>query len=268
MRFWNHLRSFDAGEWIAFAFFGAGSFVVLWGTSARLLAAAFQGATLPVPLDGGAPDLLAQQNMAAASWWMVGLTAISAAIGALSLFLIFRTLLEAKRSADAAHSAVEATLLIGKRQVRAYLDIEDPVAKIDRMQFVLTVDARLSNSGQSPARAIQGTAILRFVEFQSLPDGEMDTHALAEVSTTFSASAVSAGKEIGLYLTFGVYGIEPRMRALFNGYSPRAIEIDVSLDYTDVFDDRTTLRRMLGAFVPEVEKMREGVPMRVSTIDG
>jgi hypothetical protein len=265
MRLWNYLRTFDAGEWIALTVILICFSFVVWGGLGTAWSGVSASVAVPSPDEVGRLDLMAQQNMVAAAWWMVGITMMSSAIGALGLYLIFRTLQEAKRSADAAHSAVAATMMIGKRQIRAYIDIENATAKIDRYQMVLTVDANFVNSGQSPARNIRGLAVLRFVEFHTPPEGGLDTHVVAEVEANFTASAVSAGKSGGLYLTFGMFGMRPPLHVILDDFGQRALQVNVSFQYTDVFDDISSTQSILGHFNPTFSKMREGVLLRVSS---
>lgn len=266
MKALNYLRTFNAGDWIALSVWVAGLVFTGCGLVSNLWAVAV-GSLQPeiLKIETVDEDLFAQRSMAAAAWWMVALTGLSLVVGAFTLYLIFRTLQEAKRSADAAHGAVEATMLIGKRQVRAYLDIENATATVDRQQFIFSVDASLGNSGQSPARSVNGTAVLRFVEFYSLPEGDMGTDILAELSTSFTTSAVSAGKKVDMFLTFGLFFLKPPLSEIFDGFAQRAVKVDIRFEYTDVFDDTSTTQRMLGSFITTLDKINEGIPLRVSS---
>ncbi|WP_108461352.1 hypothetical protein [Devosia naphthalenivorans] len=105
-------------------------------------------------------DLGAQRSMAAAAWWMVVITAASAVVGAGGLYLIYRTLREAKRSADAADKAVAASLAavegardIGQAQVRAYIIISRAiVAHMSSGEY--EIQFSFVNAGQTPATGI------------------------------------------------------------------------------------------------------------------
>lgn len=147
----------------------------LWGSAAGSLlvfGAGILGGILLVAMLPGMPwistvpdptndlDLGAQRSMAAAAWWMVVISGGAAIVGGASLYLIARTLLEARRSASAAEAAVaqaEATLLetrvLGRAQSRAYLALA-------KMQFSAEaedqffVEWTIHNAGQSPARQL------------------------------------------------------------------------------------------------------------------
>ena len=114
--------------------------------------------TVPDPVND--LDLGAQRSMAAAAWWMVVISGGAAIVGGASLYLIARTLLEARRSASAAEAAVaqaEATLLetrvLGRAQSRAYLALAKMQFSADAEdQFF--VEWTIHNAGQSPARQL------------------------------------------------------------------------------------------------------------------
>jgi hypothetical protein len=135
-------------------FFGAG---VLGGV---MLVAMLPGmpwiASVPNPTD---LDLGAQRSMAAAAWWMVAVTGLSIVVGGASLYLIARTLQEARRSAAAAEAAVkqaEATLAetrrLGMAQSRAYLALAKMQFRADDNEF--SIEWTTHNAGQSPARTV------------------------------------------------------------------------------------------------------------------
>ncbi|GAB5426962.1 MAG: hypothetical protein Devi2KO_04210 [Devosia indica] len=218
----------------------------------------------------GAPDshdLAAQMSMAAAAWWMVGITGTSTAVGGIGLYLIARTLQEAKRSADAGEEAVKATERIGKRQVRAYLNIEKAKAKLDSSYIWIAVDAELHNSGQSPANNVRGTAAIRFTELYTYPDGEVATDTLLTLHTNFQSPAVGAGQTVELRLTFPVIDTKPPLREIFDGFSNRAIEIDVSTAYVDVFGDQDTSNCVMRRMISTLDQLREGGDLRISAPD-
>jgi len=94
-------------------------------------------------------DLIAQRSMSDAAWWMVIITVVSALVGGLGLYLIARTLQEAKRSADAA----EKTILMAQSAARAYLLVDFAKVWFDASGGVF-VEYQVSNSGQTPARNV------------------------------------------------------------------------------------------------------------------
>lgn len=261
------LRSLDAGEGIALAAVVLGTCFVLWFTVVSFWSA-IVGSLQPEMTEAVNPahyDLVAQRSMSAAAWWMVMITGLSVAVGAAGLYLIARTLQEAKRSADAAENAVAATLQIGKQQVRAYLNIDEALAKLDNHHVLFSVDADLRNSGQSPAQEVSGSARLRFVEFFTYPDGEVGQVILASVNTTFRAPAVGAGQTVKLRLTFTVFGITPPVSDIFYDYNSRAVEVHVVTKYSDVFDGRHSNTVMLGSIISSIDDFKKGMGMRVSS---
>jgi hypothetical protein len=131
--------------------------LLLLGLSAVLLisVALVGGLHTPTAFD----DTSVQVSQAWAAWAMVVVSVIGGLIGAISLFLIYRTLQAALRSAIAAEHAVaearKATSIseqIGKAQVRAYLTIGEVTLSI--RGHILRVTAEFANVGQSPARAV------------------------------------------------------------------------------------------------------------------
>jgi hypothetical protein len=152
-------------------------------------------------------DLAAQRSMASAAWFMVVVTCASSLVSGAGLYLIARTLGEAKRSADAAVESViqakattaaaelsaayaagtiEVTREMGKKQFRAYMAVTNVAVlpaedTLDGHYFDLSWI--LFNAGQSPARRLKLTIT---VEAQVLADGAWTTHD-SEVVTRFMA---------------------------------------------------------------------------------
>jgi len=156
MKWWRIRKVANAATWQAIFFaIGLLAGVVLvaflpgmpWSATVEPLGASPQEAL----------DLAAQRSMASAAWFMVVITGASAIVGGAGLYLIFRTLKEAKRSADAADKAVEASLAaiettreMGHAQVRAYVSISGCwLSRSENGQLTLKFVFR--NSGQTPA---------------------------------------------------------------------------------------------------------------------
>ena len=157
-KFWGWLCRLDAGEGIALAVLSAGLLIVGWETISGIWSAVV-GSLQPemVKVKGTDYDLIAQRSMSAAAWWMVIITGISALVGSLGLYLIARTLQEAKRSADAAEKAVKASQKavktarkMGEAQVRAYVMVANAeLYWVGGDEWELKV--QVVNSGQTPA---------------------------------------------------------------------------------------------------------------------
>lgn len=160
-KIWSFLRSFNTGDWMASVIVISLSAWVLWtiaGNMWNFTVASLQPALPEAILRAETRyDLVAQRSMAAAAWWMVIITGISALVGSAGLLLIALTLREARRSANAADKAVEAsqaaidtTREMGQAQVRAYVMVADAELGWDgNGQYALTVE--IVNSGQTPA---------------------------------------------------------------------------------------------------------------------
>ena len=164
--FWRIRRLANAASW-SLIFFAAGA------CAGVMLIAMLPGMPWTVTMGdatslsvGDALDLAAQRSMASAAWWMVAVTTISSTVGAVGLFLIFATLREARRSANAAESTVETARDIGMAQVRAYLSIEAASMRlyVDDLSGCY-IELRLKNSGQSPARHISFLGVVRLKDW-------------------------------------------------------------------------------------------------------
>lgn len=118
----------------------------------------------PAPLD----DTGVQQSMAWASWAMVTVSLAGGAIGAMSLYLIFRTLQAAQRSASAAektltHAAqtAHAAQEMGRAQVRGYLIVSSAALEVSLHNQVV-VRYAFQNAGQTPTTDVECTVQVRF----------------------------------------------------------------------------------------------------------
>src|SRR5690606_35748793 len=104
-------------------------------------------------------QLAAETSAAAAAWWSVAISAGSTVVGAAGLWLIYRTLIETQRSANAAHLAVQATAAgtavtekIGRAQTRAYISIQAVRFRFGPADLYFEIE--FSNEGQSPGRNV------------------------------------------------------------------------------------------------------------------
>lgn len=147
---WALLRALNAGEWVALTVLLVGMLVAGWGAVTGIWST-IVGSLQPemVKVKRVDYDLIAQRSMSAAAWWMVIITCVSALVGGLGLYLIARTLIEAKRSADAA----EKTITMAQSAARAYLLVD--FAKLTfKDDYNAILRYQVSNSGQTPARNI------------------------------------------------------------------------------------------------------------------
>jgi hypothetical protein len=182
---------------------------------------------------GGDLDLVAQQSMADAAWFMVMLTALTGVVGGLTLYLIFRTLQEAKRSADAGEAAVRearentvASERIGKAQVRAYLGIREVSVTFGMADASL--EFTVFNAGQSPGRAVS--------VYTSCPDEPYFGNSLRSVrfGSTFREA-------IGTQET-DVFIFEATCAPPSTDFFVHAL-IEIDIEYSDVFNGHEQLVR-------------------------
>ena len=116
----------------------------------------------PSPDDTGT-----QVSMAWAAWAVVIVSVAGTFVGALSLLLIFATLREAKRSADAAEATVTVTRDIGMAQARAYVSVNRAKVRLYNDDDMAFVEFAVSNAGQSPALSPDFVVTLRISRFDS-----------------------------------------------------------------------------------------------------
>lgn len=95
-------------------------------------------------------DTSVQQSMAWATWAMTLVSVAGGAIGALSLYLIYRTLLAAQRSATAAEKTLETAMSQGKTQLRAYLTVSHAYVAPHEDAMEMAIVVIVENSGQTP----------------------------------------------------------------------------------------------------------------------
>jgi len=229
---WGWARTLNVGERIALLALVFGiAFVV--ATVAANIWATIVGSLQPeiVDFNGTEYDLIAQRSMAAAAWWMVLITGTSTIVGSLGLYLIYRTLKEAKRSADAAdkavdasHKAIETARQMGQAQVRAYVVITSVKMFPDGYGSTV-VDVQFQNSGQTPASKIWvNTNIFSAVGAADalLADEHGDAHS------DLAAGAIGNIQFVGRNLFRRLVILGTRVTS--------KIYLDVEIMYDDVFD--------------------------------
>jgi hypothetical protein len=111
-----------------------------------------------------AEDIDAQTSMAWAAWAMVAVSAASLAVGGLTIYLVFETLRETRRAADAAdlsalhgEQAIKVTRDNGMAQIRAYVTMSGATFEIDHITDEAVLRLTLTNSGQTPAQQLSVT---------------------------------------------------------------------------------------------------------------
>lgn len=205
-------------------------------------------------------DLVAQTSMASAAWFMAAMAAISTIAGVITLVLILLTLREAKRSADAGDRVVEATLAVGKRQVRAYLAIENASIKFDVSEATITFAAQARNTGQSPAHNITISTHVRLYEEWSDPEGDIYESDILDFSEVRDLPAASATQSH----PFGAYKLmflEPLTLKEVMDRPYLFARVTCTVHYTDVFGDEETFVSLFRKYIDLNKVSNDGIAL-------
>lgn len=183
-------------------------------------------------------DLSSQQSMSWASWAMVAVTAAGTGVGAATLLLVYATLMEARRSADAAQDAVrqaEATTAkvqqLGVAQYRAYMAVTSMSMHFEPGGEMILFRWTTFNTGQSPARRprLEITFQLQYrKETQWLnSDGDNEKVFLADIPAN-----ASVAQEYEAYMPGG--------EEFDDAWGRGAVRVEVAgaVHYTDIFGER------------------------------
>lgn len=239
-KLWPSVREFNAGDWIAAIVVGILSIWVLWHTAGNLWNNAVFSLQPPLPMMGDLTrtDVIAQRSMSAAAWWMVVVTCVSALVGGLGLYLIARTLVEAKRSADAA----ERTIAMAQRAARAYL-LVDFAKLIFRDNYNAVVQYQVSNSGQTPARNVSLRVDFYAAEHRTAQRFHVGTSKKSRSDMPFEAKRPA----VAIVERYFVNEMTKRMQPKY------AVIVVITLEYDDVITpDRHTEISTYGCMVPWV----------------
>lgn len=139
-------------------------------------------------------DLAAQQGMSKAAWAMFAVTALSVGVGAVSLWLIWKNLVETRRivleaqaTTRAAERSNDTMVTVARQQSRAYLDVVGATFQPTGDQHRLRL--KYVNSGQTPARTPSAT-VAWAIEYQRRVG---DWHPIGLTSQKSWIAAVPAG---------------------------------------------------------------------------
>jgi hypothetical protein len=195
-------------------------------------------------------DNSVQHSMAIAAWAMVWVSVIGGGIGAASLYLIYRTLLEARRSASAAEDAVRTTERIGQAQVRAYVSIRKVTLNAPEDQTSELISLELLNSGQSPALHITAQVKLELVEIYVDAENYFEKTSLV-ISDDLPATTDTVITAALMF--FKVPG--PMLISLRRGPERNLIKVTVDLSYRTVFGETMTESARFYRGIKEEEKL-------------
>ncbi|WP_018061915.1 hypothetical protein [Caulobacter sp. UNC279MFTsu5.1] len=181
-----------------------------------------------------AKDLRAQEAMAEWAKWMCIVTGIQAFIGLASLLGLAFTVVFAKssaddsgRSADAASQALEHTVETSKRQLRAYVSVQQSSCEVyggaDPEVRVI-----FRNSGQTPARfRSAGVLVFHPVNQVVMPQVSYAAEPYREIG---------AGGDVTMFIQLHRQITAQDYNDYVNGQQRFMLYLDY--EYFDVFDDR------------------------------
>lgn len=170
-------------------------------------------------------DLLAQQQMALASWTTAIVAVLSLAVGSVTLFLLWATL--------------RATREVGRDQVRAYLAITN--ARIV-CRPVAEVTLTIHNSGQSEARRISVLLNLEGSPFAAPPRTPVNAEAYGNLP------ALPANRDHDVIVSAIFQSIVPENQGVVPIETLRVRAVG-KLTYQDVFGTLRSETVQLGSFV-------------------
>jgi hypothetical protein len=186
-------------------------------------------------------DLAAQHSVAESTIWTKWAAWTSVIFTAIGVFLIWRTLIEAGKTTNAAISASNAawdtlqeTKKIGAAQTRAFLNCKGGEFKFtDRtIEFLIDVE----NFGSTPSKSMNIKAALSAMYFTT-KDGlpESNRIALDEQETIFGVIPARGSKKVFIVWPRGSGRVEDFDLMISVGHG---FILDLLLDWEDVFGER------------------------------
>jgi hypothetical protein len=118
-------------------------------------------------ISGGDTGDSTQASMARAAW-------LGIAVGAITIGFLGLTLIQTRKSTEIALLATRQTLLLGQKQMRAYVSITGLSVKVadwqsDRFFYrAPVIEVAIENTGQTPAKSVAGMAEL---SARAIPSG-------------------------------------------------------------------------------------------------
>lgn len=190
-------------------------------------------------------DLYAQNVMAAASIMIAVFTFIQIIVGGITLYFLWRTFTENRRTAnaaikaaEAAEKSVEVTSDTAERQLRAYVTMKNCIVEFENNR-IIKIKIVVKNTGQTPALKIHCVNKIRV----GLPESFNITADLEPDINTVAAGDLGAGIEFT-----NDYSIGPIDHEVWNGVQNRSVPVFVwgEYRYWDIFkrERRYTRYRM------------------------
>jgi hypothetical protein len=174
-------------------------------------------------------DTTMQAHMALAAWSVLVVSAIS---GAVSIYLIYRTLQAAQRSAKAAEDALTETRVIGRAQTRAYVAIERAAMVGSSHGGPKSIEITYRNAGQSPALKLSIDVRIAIVDHM-----QFDAETLSNLRGGMALANLNAGAEATRIVR--VWDFDPTAILDDTEKSPLAAHVNLILRYIDVFDEQS-----------------------------
>ncbi|WP_337188458.1 hypothetical protein [Phenylobacterium sp.] len=149
--------------------------VAVCGSGAAASAAPSQGQRLhggEIPKAEGKEDaiLTDQRSATTAAWATFYLGVFQALLGIVGAVVVYRTLVETRRTAVAADRSAKHAVISTERQLRAYVTIDRVDLTVERQQFGIKIHVR--NGGATPAHDLGVLANIRVIHSDD-PSEEM-----------------------------------------------------------------------------------------------
>lgn len=207
-------------------------------------------------------DTGVQNSMAWAAWAMVWVSIIGGTIGAASLYLIYRTLLAAQRSAKAAEETADISRDIGMAQARAYLSLESAQLRSESATTYFSVDLLLRNSGQSPSRSLSIQCIVEFTEVATNPgDGEVSEILRAEYSQRQEFHDIAANQTAKCGLAFFTFPGPNSLHKTLQETMYVVFKVTSEVTYQDVFGQEFIERSRFQHAINESDDLTAGIDL-------
>jgi hypothetical protein len=206
-------------------------------------------------------DLYAQNAVARWTFWMLILGLAGTGITGVGLYYLAANLNEMKeqralgqKAIDAANEANNVARDMGQAQVRAYLHIES--ATIRFSEWLMTIEPKIVNTGQSPASQIFMRGILSGRGNPEFPGIELD-NGMVRVSLRGGCAPIPAGGKDDGHVSIGTDGNGSGFSAMiassevsnrhaqYLAHTNEQLHINLTLNYVDVFDAPQTCEFMI-----------------------
>jgi hypothetical protein len=194
-------------------------------------------------------DLVAQKVSALWAFVMGAAAVIGAVLSAVGVFLVWTTF-------GATKAGNEINREIGRAQVRAYLTCK--AVNYKTIGGCIIIEVELTNTGQSPAKAINLSGVLHLVIYH-LASNRQITHEHVETerrSTRFQAIQAGGDSRDGnlVFVWYDAIGDDAPQERFFTKWN--AITLEAQVEWTDVFGEIQDFPLGAVADIPFKKKVR------------